>query len=79
MYALFTSDMLGRVPQGLVSSAGGLTAAAQSVALSVASPLIGRSARQTGSYELAMIAVAVWVLPGALAWLLWKPPPPARE
>jgi MFS transporter, ACS family, aldohexuronate transporter len=79
VYAIVTADMLSRVPQRLVSSAGGITAAAQSIALIVASPLAGRSAKLSGSYTIAMIAIGAWVVPGALAWVAWRPPAPAPE
>jgi hypothetical protein len=75
LFALLTSDMLARVPPSAVSLAGGCTAAAQSLAYIVANPLIGRTVQRTGSYSTVLTALAIWTIPGCLAWLLWKPPP----
>lgn len=75
VYALVTADMLARVPPGSVSAAGGMTAAAQSLALIVANPLFGRAVERSGSYAGTVVAVGVWLVPGALAWLAWPPPP----
>jgi MFS transporter, ACS family, hexuronate transporter len=65
--------MLARVPRNAVSTAGGLIAAAQSLAYVVASPLIGRAVDALGSYTWIFIAVGLWVLPGCVAWLAWEP------
>lgn len=78
LYGLVTADMLRRVPPGAVSTAGGLLAAAQSLALIVANPLIGRAVQQTGSYEPVILTLSALHLPGAALWLLWRPPPVAR-
>lgn len=75
LFALLTSDMLARVPSSAVSLAGGCTAAAQSLAYIIANPLIGRTVQKTGSYSLALTALAIWTIPGCIAWLLWTPPP----
>jgi ACS family hexuronate transporter-like MFS transporter len=78
LYALLTSDLMSRVPAGAVSTAGGLCAAAQSIAHIVFNPIIGAFAQRDGDYHRAVLLLAVWVIPGTLAWLLWSPPP-ARE
>lgn len=75
LFALLTSDMLARVPHSAVSLAGGCTAAAQSLAYIVANPLIGRTVQKTGSYTQVLMALAIWTIPGCVAWLIWKPPP----
>lgn len=75
LYALLTSDMLARVPPSCVSVAGGATAAAQSIAYVLVNPLLGKSVQATGSYTAALVALAVWVVPGVTAWLLLPPPP----
>jgi ACS family hexuronate transporter-like MFS transporter len=75
LFATFTADMLGRVPTSLVSTAGGITAAAQSLAHIVALPLAGRAIDKTGGYAVPIIALSAAVFPGVLVWLLWKPPP----
>jgi MFS transporter, ACS family, hexuronate transporter len=74
LFALLSADMLARVPQRMVSSAGGITAAAQSLAYIVANPLIGSSVDALQSYHVALYALGAWVLPGALVWILWRPP-----
>jgi MFS transporter, ACS family, hexuronate transporter len=76
LFALLTADMLMRVEPGVVSTAGGIVAAAQSLAYIVVNPLIGMSVQSSGSYLPSMIGVSLWVLPGCLVWLAWKPPPP---
>jgi ACS family hexuronate transporter-like MFS transporter len=76
LFALLTADMLMRVEPAVVSTAGGITAAAQSLAYIVVNPLIGMSVQSSGSYLPSMIGVSLWVVPGCLVWLAWKPPPP---
>lgn len=78
LYGLVTADVLRRVPPGSVSTAGGLLAAAQSLALIIAMPLIGRAVQATGTYDLVVLALAALHLPGAAVWLLWRPPPVVR-
>lgn len=75
IYSLVTADLLRRVPPRSVSTAGGLLAAAQSLALIIANPLIGRSVEVNGSYRLILWELALIHIPGLLVWLLWKPPP----
>lgn len=74
LYTLITSDLLGRMPAGSVSFAGGVMACAQSMALIISSPLIGRAVDKLGDYDAIGIALAIWVIPGSLIWLLWHPP-----
>ncbi len=78
LFALVTSDMLARVPPGAVSTAGGVAAAAQSLAYIVANPLIGRAVQHDGHYRAVVVALGAWVVPGCVAWVLWKPPPYRR-
>jgi ACS family hexuronate transporter-like MFS transporter len=73
VYTLATADLLSRVPPNAVSFAGGTIACAQSVAIIIANPLIGLSVDRSGSYDVAIYALAAWVLPGGLAWLLLRP------
>ena len=75
LFAIFTSDKLSRVPLGLVSTAGGITAAAQSLAHIVALPLAGRAIDRTGGYHLPVVVLSLLVMPGVIIWLLWRPPP----
>lgn len=74
LFSMLTSDMLSRVPPSILSSASGLTAAAQSLAYIVANPLVGWARDRTGGYAAPMIALSALVLPGALAWVFWTPP-----
>lgn len=75
LFALLTSDMLARVPKSVVSSAGGITAAAQSLAYIVANPLIGRSVERHGTYTPVLLQLALFIAPFSLLWLVWRPPP----
>jgi ACS family hexuronate transporter-like MFS transporter len=80
LFALATTDMMMRVSPRQVSAAGGLTAAAQSLAYIIANPLIGRSVHASNSYTPAFLVLTAWVLPGCVAWLLWRlaPSSPAQ-
>jgi hypothetical protein len=75
LFAIFTSDKLSRVPLGLVSTAGGITAAAQSLAHIITLPLAGRAIDRTGGYDLPIIVLSLLVMPGVIIWLFWRPPP----
>ena len=63
----------------MVAAAGGIGAAAQSVAQIATNLAIGASVTKTGNYTFILVALAVWVIPGTVAWLAWRPPPPHRE
>ncbi|MEZ4312953.1 MAG: MFS transporter [Polyangiaceae bacterium] len=78
LYSLVTADLLRRVPPSAVSTAGGLLAAAQSLALILANPGIGKWVQVSGGYTQVLAALAVLHIPGAAVWLLWKPPPVVR-
>jgi ACS family hexuronate transporter-like MFS transporter len=73
MYTLATADLLSRVPARNVSLAAGVLACAQSVALIVINPLVGKVLEVEQSYTPVAIALAVWVVPSGLAWILWQP------
>jgi ACS family hexuronate transporter-like MFS transporter len=73
VFALLTADMMARVPPSAISLAGGLSAAAQSLALIVANPLVGRVVDRTGSYTLPILALSAWIVPGCIAWIVWDP------
>lgn len=73
LYAIVTSDMMARVPPGAVSTAGGITAAAQSLTYIILNPLIGRFLDRGGSYDTVLMALGAWVLPGTLVWIFYNP------
>ncbi len=71
IYVLVTADMLSRVPADRTSSAAGMTAAAQSLAHVVASPLIGMVIDHTHGYSSVLIAIGCFVVPTTLAFAFW--------
>ena len=71
IYVLATADMLARVPMRSTSSAGGMTAAAQSLAHIVASPLVGMAIDRSHGYSGALVALGLAVVPTSLAFALW--------
>jgi MFS family permease len=74
IYALCTADLLSRVAPERIAAAGSLPAAAQSLALIVAFPLIGRVLDLDGhDYAPIGLGLAAWALPGVIAWLAWDP------
>ena len=71
IYVLATADMLARVPLRSTSSAGGMTAAAQSLAHIVASPLVGMAIDRTHGYGIALVGLGLVVIPTSAAFALW--------
>ena len=71
IYVLVTADMLGRVPLGKTSSAGGMTAAAQSLSHIVAAPLVGMAIDRTHGYTLALVVLGLVVIPTSATFALW--------
>jgi MFS transporter, ACS family, hexuronate transporter len=71
IYVLVTADMLGRVPVNKTSSAGGMTAAAQSLSHIVVSPLAGWAIDRTHGYGAVLLALGLAVIPASLAFILW--------
>ena len=69
VYTLVTAELLAHVPAEQVSTASGVVAMAQSVAFVIANPLIGAALDRWHDYGGVAIAIAVWVVPGAIAWL----------
>lgn len=69
--ARLTADMIARIDPAHVSTAGGMCAAAQSLAYIIANPLIGRSVKLTRSYGPSLLAVGAIVIPGVIAWIFW--------
>lgn len=74
LYTLVTADLLSRMPPGSVSFAGGIMAGAQSAALILMSPAVGAAIDHYQSYDVPSVVLGLWVIPGSLVWLLWKPP-----
>jgi MFS transporter, ACS family, hexuronate transporter len=79
IYSMTTTDIMGRVPPEVVSTAGGICAAAQSLTYIVANPLIGLSVTATRGYTQIILLLTGWVLPGCLVWLGWKLASPRVE
>lgn len=71
IYVIATADMLSRVPIGRTSAAGGITAAAQSLAHIVASPLVGMAVDRTHSYDVSLVALGLVVVPTSVVFVLW--------
>lgn len=72
-YATSTNDVLRRVGPERGAMAVGLQASAQSLSLILANPIVGRVVDHTHSFGPVGVGLALWLLPGALAWLLWEP------
>jgi len=75
IFATLTADMLSRVAPTQISAASGIAASAQSLAYLVANPIIGRVRDATGGYGHQIVALAAIMVPGAIVWIAWKPPP----
>jgi MFS transporter, ACS family, hexuronate transporter len=71
LFALLTGDMLSRVLPSRVSTAGGMTAAAQSLAYVVANPLMGAVIQRSHSYTAVLVTLGAIIVPGAAAWIFW--------
>lgn len=71
IYVIVTADMLSRVPLDRTSSAGGMTAAAQSAAHILAAPLVGMALDKTQGYGATVVVLGLFVVPTSLAFVLW--------
>jgi ACS family hexuronate transporter-like MFS transporter len=71
IYTLVTTDALDRVPASRASRAGGLCAAAQSIAYVVAGPLVGFAIDVTHGYTVALVGLGIFTLPTCLAFAFW--------
>lgn len=71
IYVLVTADMLARVPVERTSSAGGMTAAAQSLSHIVAGPLVGAAVDRSHAYSAVLVALGLIVVPTTLAFAVW--------
>jgi ACS family hexuronate transporter-like MFS transporter len=70
LYTLLTADMMARVNPGLVSTAGGLTAAAQSLVYVVLNPIVGRWIDRSHSYDGPLVLLGAVAMPCAVLWCL---------
>lgn len=68
IYAIVTSDLLRRVGADRVATAGGVLAAAQSLALIVAFPLVGAVVEATGSYRDVAIGLVGFACVAFAGW-----------
>jgi hypothetical protein len=73
VYTLVTADLLARMPIGIASFASGILAGAQSLALIIVNPVIGRLVDQMHSYDTPALALGLAAIPGGLVWLSWRP------
>lgn len=71
VYVLVTADMLSRVAPGRVSTAGGLTAAAQSLAHIVVNPIMGRALDRSHAWGSVLVVLGLVVVPTSVAFALW--------
>ena len=79
IFALATADYLSRVPRSAISTASGIGAAAQSMTYIVFGPILGELIEVSGGYTTPYLALGVWLIPGCVTWLLWKPPPLVQD
>ncbi len=73
IYTLVTADLLVRMPPASVAFASGILAGAQSLALVISGPLVGWAVDRTSDYVAISIGLGLWVFPGILVWLAWRP------
>jgi ACS family hexuronate transporter-like MFS transporter len=69
---LCNTDAIARMPLRSVSAAGGVIASVQSLGAIVTNPLLGHAVQSFG-YAPALVVLAVWTVPGTIAWLVWSP------
>jgi len=70
LYTLLTADMMARIDPARVATAGGLTAAAQSLVYVVLNPVVGRWIDRTHSFDGSLVLLGLLSLPGAVVWAL---------
>jgi predicted MFS family arabinose efflux permease len=61
------------MPPQSASTAAGVIAGAQSLALIISSPLIGAALDHFHDYDVVALALAAWVVPGSIVWWAWRP------
>ena len=77
LYTVLTADMMARVNPALVSTAGGLAAAAQSLVYVVLNPIVGRAIDRSHSYDGSLVLLGAVAMPCAVIWCLTPPRRPA--
>lgn len=78
VFAIANADMLPRLPSPAVGAASGVITAILALAAFGTNPTIGHLVGPWG-YRGIAIAIGAFVVPGSVAWLLWRPPPPASH
>ncbi len=71
IYVLASNDMFARVPVARTSAAGGIAAAAQSIAHVVASPIVGWTIDRTHGHTVALLLLGGIAVPTSLAFVMW--------
>jgi hypothetical protein len=71
--------MMSRIDPARASTAGGLTAAAQSLVYIVLNPIVGRWIDVSHSYAGPLVMLGAVAIPGAIAWSVWSPAQPHHE
>jgi len=71
LYALAAGDVFAHLGIERAGVAGGLCAAAQSIAHIVAAPLVGKVLDRTHTYRDVLVVLGAIAIPGALAWTVW--------
>jgi ACS family hexuronate transporter-like MFS transporter len=71
LYALAAADLFKRIGLRRAGAAGGMAAAAQSLAHIVAAPLVGVVLDRTHTYHDVLLVLGALAVPGALAFVLW--------
>jgi ACS family hexuronate transporter-like MFS transporter len=72
LYTLLTADMMARIDRSRLSTAGGLTAAAQSLVYVLLNPVVGRWYDHAHSFDAPLVVFGSLVAPGAIVWSLWR-------
>lgn len=70
MYVISTADLMRRVDPLLVATAGGVSAAVQSIAQITTGPLIGAYIDRTHAWAPVLIGLGLLGLPGGIGWAL---------
>jgi MFS transporter, ACS family, hexuronate transporter len=73
LFAILSADMITRVGPEVAATAGGFTASVQSVMYVIANPLFGAGVEAFGGYDVVLFGITLWLVPGAVIWLLWRP------